>query len=139
MHETVDIFFKMNINNNDIKQTVEFNNIGKRYIKNNKTFLMFKEPLYEENKDNDLLIICDKNEIVINRSGFINMKQRFKVNEKTIGIYKNEYINSELSTFTNKYDFNNNNIVLDYNIINEEEIIGNYILEIKIKGVRSNE
>lgn len=139
MHEQININFKMNINNNGKIHEIQFQDLGKRYIKNQKTYIRLKEPLMEETNYNQLMLICDKTEIVIIRSGFVKMKQPYKENEITKGFYTNKYISSEITTYTKKYDYFDDKIFLDYDILYDNDVIGNYQMEVNIKGVGENE
>lgn len=139
MSETINVNFKMNINNQGEKYTVQFDEIGKRYFRNKKTFIRMKEPMINENKSNNLILICDHNEIIIIRNGFVSMKQAYKEKEYTIGRYENSQVSSEITTYTNRYQYSKNCILLNYDILIEKEIIGNYQMEINIKGEGSLE
>ncbi len=139
MQELIDINFKMNITNDDQKYEIQFYEKGKRYIKNKKTFIKFKEPAMDNNEYNNLMFICDPDQIVIIRSGQVQMKQKYIENEHTTGYYNNEYISSEITAFTNKYDFTDQGIYLNYDIILDNNVIGNYQMEVSIKGVDTYE
>jgi len=139
MKEKININFKMNIKNDKKKYEVQFFENGNRYYKNQKTYITFKEPLFEDKKYNNLLFICDKEEMQIIRSGHVRMRQKYIENEQTIGYYNNELISSEITAYTNKYEYNNGNIVLDYDILLDENVIGNYQMEVLIKGVVEDE
>lgn len=139
MNEKVSINFIMNITNDEKKYEVQFSENGKRYYKNKKTFICFREPLMEENKYNHLLFICDKDEIQIIRNGHVRMKQKYRENQKTCGYYYNDYIHSEITTYTNKYEYNDEIIYLNYDILIDNNIIGNYEMKVLIKGVDEDE
>ncbi len=139
MHELIYVNFKMNINNNGKSHEIQFQDLGQRYIKNQKTYIRLKEPLMEETKFNQLMLVCDNSEIVIIRSGFVKMKQVYKENETTIGYYTNDYISSEITTFTKRYAFFNDKILLNYDIVFDNDVIGNYQMEVQMKGVGGNE
>lgn len=136
MHELVRIDFKMNIDNEGQQYVIQFNESGKLYLKNQKTYLLFKEPSMENQDFNDLTLICDKDEMVIIRYGFVNMKQNYRLNQFTTGLYKNKFITSNITTFTKEYNFTKDNIYLNYDIILNDEIIGNYKMDIDIKRSR---
>jgi uncharacterized beta-barrel protein YwiB (DUF1934 family) len=135
MSEDININFKMNINNDDQKYEVQFSEQGKRYYKNQKTFIKFKEPLMHELEYNQLTLICAEDEMQIIRNGHVRMKQKYKENEQTVGYYNNDNLFSEIIAYTNKYDYSNENIYLNYDIILDNNIIGNYQMEVNIKGV----
>lgn len=139
MDEKVNINFIMNITNDEKKYEVQFNENGKRYYRNEKIFISFKEPLMEEDKYNHLLFICDKDELQIIRNGHVQMKQKYRENETTYGYYNNEYLHSEIATFTNRYEYNNDIIYLNYDILIDNNIIGNYEMKVMIKGVDEDE
>ncbi len=139
MHETINVNFKMNINNDGQNHEIQFHELGKRYHKNKKTFIRFKEPALDGDKYNQLMFICDNNEIIIIRNGFVNMKQPYIENKLTNGFYNNEYMSSEITTFTNKYRFSDEFILLNYDIVFDKDIIGSYQMEVKIKGVGDSE
>jgi len=124
----------MNITNDGKLHEIQFNDEGKRYFKNKKTFIKFNEPSLENDQNNQLMFICDTNEIVIIRSGFVKMKQHYIEKELTTGFYNNQYISSEITTFTNKYDYSDEKINLNYDILIDDEVIGNYEMEVRIKG-----
>ncbi|QVK17877.1 DUF1934 domain-containing protein [Mycoplasmatota bacterium] len=139
MHEKININFKMNIINEGQKHEIQFNEIGKRYVMNKKTFIKFKEPSMENNKYNQLMLICDEKQIVIIRNGSVRMKQPYIEKELTKGFYNNEYVSSEITTFTNQYDFSDENIYLDYDILFDDHVVGNYQMQVYIKGVEEYE
>jgi uncharacterized beta-barrel protein YwiB (DUF1934 family) len=140
MHESIDIYFKMQIEQEGNPHVVEFHDLGKRFSKNNKVYLRFKEPIMEENnKYNDIALVCDDNDMTIMRSGSVNMNQKFIKNQVTQGTYKNQYITTEINTYTHDYSFNDNKLRLDYDMLIEGNVVGNYQMEIRIKGVGNSE
>lgn len=139
MKEKISVNFKMNIINDEKQYEVQFFENGNRYYKNEKIFISFREPLMEEEKYNNLLFICDKDEIQIIRSGNVRMKQKYKENEQTIGYFNNEYISSEIIAYTNKYEYSEDNIYLNYDILLDNNVIGNYQMEVLIRGVDEDE
>lgn len=139
MHETVNVNFKMNIFNDGQKHEVQFFEEGKRYFKNDKAFIKFKEPTMKEDQYNQLMFICDNKEIVIIRNGMVRMKQKYIEHELTTGFFNNQYVQSEITTFTNEYHYSDNNIFLNYDILFDDNVIGNYQMEVSIKGVEVHE
>ncbi len=139
MHDLVNVNFKMNITNDGQNHEIEFNEQGKRYYKNEKTFIKFKEPSMDNDHDNQLMLVCDNKEILIIRNGSVKMKQKYIEKELTRGYYNNDYMSSEITTYTNKYQFTDENIYLNYDILFDDDVIGNYQMEVYIKGVGDDE
>lgn len=135
MKERINVNFKMVINNQGQKMEIQFYEEGTRYLHNQKTFIRCKEPIMNSPDYNQLTLICDNKEIVVVRSGFVKMRQKFIENEYTSGFFKNEYISSEITAYTNKYCYTDDNIYLNYDIILDNTIISNYQMNVSIQGV----
>ncbi|NLG81258.1 MAG: DUF1934 family protein [Bacilli bacterium] len=135
MSLSIEIKFKMIISHDTQKMEIDFIETGSKYHKNNKTYLKFKEPIIDTNEYNDLTLICSNDAITIIRNGKMRMHQHFYLHEFTTGYYTNEYITTEIKTYTNEYQFTNDFLYLDYDLYIEENKIGRYQMEVRIKGV----
>jgi uncharacterized beta-barrel protein YwiB (DUF1934 family) len=139
MEESIKINFTMKINHGNDQHVISFENLGKRYERLNKTFYKFDEPVMEENKVNHIIIGIDDQELTILRSGHVHMKQSYRKNEMTYGVYKNDYIFSPITNYTYDFKADDETIYLNYDMLNENDVIGNYEMKIKIEGVGQDE
>lgn len=135
MAQLIEVNFKMTISHDTQSMEIDFIESGRKYQKNSKTYLKFKEPIMDTNDYNDVTLICSPQDLVIMRSGKTRMNQRFIMHEFTTGYYTNEYITTEIKTYTNQYKLTDDYVYLDYDLFIEENKIGRYQMEVRIKGV----
>ena len=125
----------MNIKQNNEEQVVEFESIGKRYIKENATYLLFEEPVMELNQSNKVTCILSEKQVTIIRNGFTKMRQSYILNELSFGFYHTPYGQIEIHTITDHYTYNDNELNLKYQMLINDENVGRNELMLQIKGV----
>lgn len=103
----------------------------------NKTFelkkivdLENKKELYYDDEYGECKIILKDDYIEIYRRGEINSKQVFKLNQKTSFTYITKDFKGKYEIFTKKLDIKYSKIVVEYDIMNMNEIINEINLEI---------
>lgn len=103
----------------------------------NKTFelkkivdLENKKELYYDDEYGECKIILKDDYVEIYRRGEINSKQVFKLNQKTSFTYITKDFKGKYEIFTKKLDIKYSKIVVEYDIMNMNEIINEINLEI---------
>ena len=139
MSRAVNILVTTNINyENGIKETMDNQYSGILYFKGNEYFLRYKDNLNQE-LGNTWSIIKWNNyqtpyKVTLIRQGDIKMKQIFEEGYKYISEYKGVFGNISIETITNIINLSINTdggkICLDYDMKLNNQINGNYKLEI---------
>lgn len=103
----------------------------------NKTFelkkivdLENKKELYYDDEYGECKIILKDDYVEIYRRGEINSKQVFKLNQKTSFTYITKDFKGKYEIFTKKLDIKYSKIVVEYDIMDMNEIINEINLEI---------
>jgi uncharacterized beta-barrel protein YwiB (DUF1934 family) len=137
--EKLKITFNMRINHNNEKQIVEFTTDAKRYFKNEAIYLLFDEPVMEVNGLNRTTCILYPGQMKIIRKGTIEMNQLFQINQDTFGFYKTQFGTLEMKVKTKYYYYNKDSVLLRYEMGLGDNQVGQYDLEIQIKGAETIE
>ncbi|ERJ12557.1 DUF1934 domain-containing protein [Haloplasma contractile] len=134
MIKDIGITFKMKISQNGDTEEINFDANAKLLKKRDTYYLKFKEPVIDGPGYNDTLFIMTQDSITIERQGQVKMSQDYKINQHCIGTYKNNYIETPITTYTNAYLFNKRRLYLNYNMIINKENVGQYEMEVNFKG-----
>lgn len=89
-----------------------------------------KKELYYDDEYGECKIILKDDYVEIYRRGEINSKQVFKLNQKTSFTYITKDFKGKYEIFTKKLDIKYSKIVVEYDIMNMNEIINEINLEI---------
>ena len=89
-----------------------------------------KREYHYEDEFGKCRIIETENTIEIYRRGSINSKQIFKVGKRTAFTYMTREFKTKYEIFTKKMLLNNGKIIMEYDIIDRNEILNSISLEI---------
>ena len=89
-----------------------------------------KREYHYEDEFGKCQIIETENTVEIYRRGSINSKQIFKMGKVTSFTYKTKEITAKYEIFTKKILLNNGKIIMEYDIIDRNEILNSISLEI---------
>lgn len=121
--------------NNGEKETFELTTFGRYYEKSEAFFLQYEEVMEEGNVNS--IVKISKSDILILRSGAINMRMVFEMNKKRIGRYETPFGTMGISTRTKRlaYDIEatSGNVDILYELHMQGALAGTYHLEIQFK------
>ncbi|WP_408008672.1 DUF1934 domain-containing protein [Pseudalkalibacillus sp. A8] len=112
---------------------------GTLYRKNGAVYLRYEEMINEKDKVNTTIKILT-DEITIIRQGAVSMRQRFSPGTEKEGTYESPYGPIQISTKTDKIDFDWNETVqkgylsMDYQVLFQGEEAGYHQMLIKLRG-----
>ena len=89
-----------------------------------------KREYHYEDEFGKCRIIETENTVEIYRRGSINSKQIFKVGKRTAFTYMTKEFKTKYEIFTKKILLNNGKIIMEYDIIDRNEILNSISLEI---------
>ena len=102
MNKLVKIKVKSEILQDGKNEKINFETEGKFYKKNNKYYLSYNEEKLSGMEKNRIILIIEKNQIIMNRYGETKSKMIFKLNEKTYADYTTPYGDFDMEIFTKK-------------------------------------
>jgi uncharacterized beta-barrel protein YwiB (DUF1934 family) len=97
------ISFVSEIRDGPRKEKMSFASTGHYYIKEDTSYLSFEEP-HEDGKV-QTMIKASGSEVMIRRSGAVNMKQTFRKKEETAGFYDSPYGRLEMKIKTDNIEY----------------------------------
>lgn len=139
MSEAIKIKFRSTITQNHEQQVIEYFAFGKRYLKGKQVYIQFTEPVMENNASNQITWILASDHLTILRKGQTNMRQTHYLNQVGFCFYYTPYGQMEMHTLTEAYEYDGNALQLRYQLVFNEEIMGEYQLFLEIKGAEENE
>ena len=89
-----------------------------------------KREYHYEDEFGKCRIVKSEDAVEIYRRGSINSKQIFKVGKRTSFTYMTKEIKAKYEIFTKKILLNNGKIIMEYDIIDRNEILNSISLEI---------
>lgn len=132
--EKVRIDFIMTYSQNGISEQLDFSSSGVRYSTDRKTYILYEEPVIESDVKNYCRITINGNEVNLYRKGLIKMNQTFIPGIKTKGSYKTPYLIMEIDAVTNEFKYNEDKLILSYDLYTDDELLGTYNLQLGIES-----